>query len=71
MTIAQKLINEGLINAKLETAQRLLTKKFGDLPDGLLNKLQKASIQELDGILDNIFDIKDLEEVEKILKSYS
>ena len=75
MSIAQKLFNEGeakgreegSINAKIETAKRQLTKKFGELPEDLVKKLQKANIQELDAILDNILDIQSIEEVYQLL----
>ncbi len=83
MTIAEKLINEGLEEGKkegkregkkegkkegkAETAISLLTKKLGPLSRATLAQIKSAEIQTLENILDNIFDIDSLPELEKIL----
>ncbi len=84
MTIAEKLINEGMekgiekgmkkgmkkgfLSAKSETALSLLTKKFGSLPKKIKNKIQKADADTLSLILDNIFDLTSLEDLDDFLK---
>ena len=69
MTIAEQLINEGLekgiLKAKSETAVQLLTKKFGVLPEELQGRIQKADAGTLGLILENIFDLASLTDVDK------
>ncbi len=70
MTIAEKLINEGMLNAKSETAMNLLTKKFGVLPDDIKIKIQQADADTINRILDNIFDLASLAEVQSYLQKH-
>jgi len=75
MTIAEKLINEGMekgmekgfLNAKSETAINLLSKKFGVLPNETKNKIQHADAETLNRILDHIFDLTSLEDVDHFM----
>lgn len=71
----EDLIKEGKIEGKIEgklealknKALKLLTKKLGDTPSTLEEKILACNdIEKLDNILDNIFDITSFEEVEKI-----
>jgi len=63
---------EGKIEGKLEALQnksiKLLIKKFGSLPTEIESKLRNcAEIEKLDQIIDNIFDLASVSEIESIL----
>ena len=72
MTNAEKLINEGMekgiLKAKSETAISQLSKKFGVLPKDLHNAIQHADAETLNRMLDHIFDLTSLEDVNHYLK---
>ncbi len=61
-------IEKGFLIAKSETAIRQLTKKIGILPEETQEKLKKAEAETLNNILDDIFDLSSLQEVEKYLE---
>lgn len=61
-------IKEGRKQELLRTSTKLLTKKFGVLPDEIKEKLEKADITVLEIIVDDILDFNKLEEVNKYLK---
>ncbi|KYH34832.1 hypothetical protein CLTEP_11470 [Clostridium tepidiprofundi DSM 19306] len=61
-------IEEGRKRELVRTSIRLLTKKFGILPEDVKEKLEKAEITELEIIVDSILDFNKLEEVNKYLK---
>ena len=75
MTIAETLINEGMekgmkkgfLNARSETTINLLSKKFGVLPNEMKNTIQHADAETLNRILDHIFDLTSLEDVNRYL----
>ncbi|WP_373899149.1 DUF4351 domain-containing protein [Haloimpatiens sp. FM7315] len=56
---------EGLKEGKAETLIKLFTKKFGKVPDTYKENIKKLSIETLDIISLEIFDIKDIKEIEK------
>lgn len=59
---------DGMLVERTETVIKLLTKKFGELPEGTLSALLTADAVQLEAIIDNIFEIQSLEEVSKYLK---
>lgn len=68
----EDLIKEGEIEGKIKTlknkALKLLSKKLGNIPKTLEERIVTCTdIEKLDNILDNIFDINSFDEVEKIL----
>jgi predicted transposase YdaD len=58
-------IKEGLKEGKADTAIRLLKKKFGTLSKEAEEKILKANKETLDKILDDIFTIEKLEDLNK------
>ncbi|MBV4438462.1 Rpn family recombination-promoting nuclease/putative transposase [Clostridium tyrobutyricum] len=50
------------------SAIKLLTKKFGALPEDMTERIEKLPIETLKTIIDNIFDLKSLDEVSEYLK---
>lgn len=52
----------------IERVKKLLTKKFGIIDDKLGLKIEKADIEVLGVIIENILDVETIEEVEKLLK---
>jgi len=58
---------EGIKNGKIETLIKLLTKKFGKIPEDYQMKLKKLSEDEIDVIIIDIFDIKSISEIEKYI----
>ncbi|WP_058953351.1 Rpn family recombination-promoting nuclease/putative transposase [Clostridium tyrobutyricum] len=50
------------------SAIKLLTKKFVTLPEDMTERIEKLPIETLKTIIDNIFDLKSLDEVSKYLK---
>ena len=57
----------GEIKALSKTAIRLLTKKFGKLPEEIKNKISKLDTDVLEIIIDSIFDYEKLDDVKKYL----
>ena len=58
---------EGEQRGKREILQRLLTRKFGRVPDDLNTKLAQLSLEQLGEIAEAIIDISSLEELENLL----
>jgi len=58
---------EGKAEGKIELVEKLLTKKFGILPAKILKKLSNTKIYYLNLIVENIFDLNSLAEVEQSL----
>ncbi len=79
MTLAEQFREEGELKGELKgelrgeikalskTAIRLLTKKFGKLPEEIKNKISKLDTDILEIIIDSIFDYEKLDDVEKYL----
>ncbi len=57
----------GKEEGKIELVEKLLTKKFGILPAKILKKLSNAKVYYLNLIVENIFDLNSLAEVEQYL----
>jgi len=58
---------EGEQRGKREILQRLLTRKFGSVPDDLNTKLAQLSLDQLGEIAEAIIDISSLEELAHLL----
>ena len=67
MTIAEKLKEEGKKEQTLKMALKLLNKKFGSLPEKYKEKLKSKNEEELELIIENVFDIKELSDLEEYL----
>jgi len=56
----REILAEGVIKGKAEgqskSLKRLLTRRFGTLPDWSAQRIEGASIEQLDAWLDGIFD---------------
>lgn len=63
---------EGRVEERLETlsktAVRLLTKKFGTLPEEIKVKITKLDAETLEMVIDNILDYESLEDAKKYIK---
>jgi predicted transposase YdaD len=76
MTLAEQFREEGKIQgiqegenkALAKTAIRLLTKKFGALPEDARLKIEKLDIVTLEIIIDEILEYKSLEGVKKYVQ---
>ncbi|GLI51922.1 transposase [Tepidanaerobacter syntrophicus] len=84
MTLAEKLREEGLkeglekgleeglekgkVTALAKTALKLLSRKFGPLPEELKSKISKLDAVTLEVIIDGIFDYESLDDVKKYIK---
>ena len=75
----QKGIQEGIQKGRQEekketlsktykTAIRLLTKRFGKLPDDMRNKMSQLELENLEIIIESIFDYESLEDVKNIFR---
>jgi predicted transposase/invertase (TIGR01784 family) len=51
----------------IKTASKLLAKKFKTVPPEINEKLEKASIEQLEAIIEDVFDLEKLEDVLKYL----
>lgn len=79
MTLAEQFREEGELRGELrgeligatkalsKTAIKLLTKKFGKLPEEIKNKISKLDTDVLEIIIDSIFDYERLDDVKKYL----
>lgn len=61
-------IEEGRKEELIRTSIKLLTKKFGILPDDVKIKIQNSDMTVLEIIIDEILDFKDLKDTYKYLK---
>lgn len=72
MTLAEKLREEGREQGRKETlvktAIKLLTKKFGTLPDELKTSVSKLDTVTLEVIIEDILEYQSLEEVKKYIQ---
>ncbi|CDI40912.1 conserved protein of unknown function [Tepidanaerobacter acetatoxydans Re1] len=66
MTLADKLREEGR-EALIKTAIKLLTKKFGSLPEEIRVRISKLDLVTLEVIIDGIFEYESLEDVKKYI----
>ncbi|MBU5269446.1 MAG: DUF4351 domain-containing protein [Clostridium cochlearium] len=63
----EKGIQQGERRKSLNYAIKLLTKKFGKLPEEYKEKLNNADIEILDLIIEEIFSLESLDDVDKYL----
>lgn len=76
MTLAEKFreegkeegIIEGRQKERLNTTMKLLTKRFGALPEGIRMGISKLDSITLEVIIDGIFEYQSLEDVKKYIK---
>ncbi len=65
--LTERLLNEGRLEGrqegKLDILLRLLTRRFGPLDAATEQRLQKASVDDLERWTDNILDARTLDEV--------
>jgi hypothetical protein len=62
-TIAESLIEEGMVLANRETLRFQLTERFGPLPDALLERIGTANPDRVNAALRQIFRLKNLEDL--------
>ena len=75
MTLAEQYREEGELRGELrgetkalsKATVRLLTKKFGKVPEEMKNKISKLDADVLEVIIDSIFDYEKIDDVEKYL----
>jgi hypothetical protein len=60
-----KAEKEGIKEGKVEILVKILRKKFGVLPQDYENKIRKLSEEVIDRITTDIFDISNVEELNK------
>ena len=58
---------EGLLEGRRKTLIKLLTKKFEVLPDDMYVKIENSDSDVLETIIDEIFDLKSLDDINKYL----
>ena len=63
----EKGIEKGETNALVKTAIKLLTKKFGNLPEEVKTKISKLDNSSLEIIIEGIFEYKSLDDIKKYL----
>lgn len=72
MTLAEKFREEGELRAEArvlsKTATRLLTRKFGKLPEDIKSRILQLDADTLEILIDSIFEYKSLEDAKKYLQ---
>ena len=54
---------EGRVEGSVETLLRLLTRRFGTLPDQVVTRIRRGTIEELDAWTDRVLDAATLDDV--------
>ena len=79
MTLAERFVEKGMekgiekgmekgeTNALVKTAIKLLTKKFGNLPEEVKTKISKLDNSTLEIIIEGIFEYKSLDDIKRYL----
>lgn len=75
MTLAERYMEKGMekglekgeTDALVKTAIKLLTKKFGILPEEFKSKILKLDNLTLEIIIDGIFEYKNLDDIKKYI----
>ena len=57
---------KGRQEGKQSLLQKLLTKRFGPLPEAVLEQIRSASTEQIDAWADRVFDATSLEEVFRV-----
>lgn len=72
MTLAEMFkkegIEKGIRDERINTTMKLLTKRFGPLPEEIRVGISKLDIVTLEIIIDGIFEYESLEDVKKYIK---
>jgi predicted transposase YdaD len=63
MSTAERLRKEGRNQHAIETVLRLLARRFGDLPETIVQRVNAATLAELDRWTDRILDARTLDDV--------
>ncbi|HCX62033.1 MAG TPA: transposase, partial [Clostridiales bacterium] len=63
----EKGMEKGASNALVKTAIKLLTKKFGILPEEVISKISKLDNSILELIIEGIFEYKSIEDIKKYI----
>ena len=63
----EKGLEKGRKEELVDTLKFFLEKKFGELPDELIEKIESSSIEDLKKVKRSFFDIESLDEVNDIL----
>lgn len=67
MTIAEQLVEKGRQEGKINILIKQLTKKLGELPPHIQSQLHKASPIIIDHLIEDIFEVESIADVEKRL----
>ena len=71
MTLAERFVEKGMekgmTNTLVKTAIKLLTKKFGILPEEITTKISKLDNTILEILIDGIFEYKSLDDIKKYI----
>ena len=62
-SIERMSIEEGRQEGEMVLLRRLLTRRFGPLPDGEEQRLHAATVQDLERLADRVLDAQNLDEV--------
>ncbi len=60
-------IKQGAKDALVKSTIKLLRKKFKDIPDNIIESILKLSLEKIEEINEDLFDIESLEELKKYL----
>jgi hypothetical protein len=63
MTLAEKWFTQGEAKGKAESLRKLLTLKFGELPQAIAQRLATASEPELDLFIERVLSAATLDQV--------
>lgn len=64
----QKGIQKGKKDALVETAINLLTKRFGEIPSDIIERINQLEVEDINMIIDSIFEFQTIEDVEVKIK---
>jgi len=59
--------SEGLVEGRAALLIRLLTRRFGELPDSAIARVRSASVPELEAMGDSVLTAQSLEEIFKVV----
>ena len=62
----QRGMEKGIIKGETLLLQRLLTKRFGPLPDVVVNQISQASVAQIDAWADRVLDAQSLDDVLRV-----
>ena len=65
MSLAERLIQEGVEEGKATLLMKMINKRFGRMPAALEDKLRASNPEVVDQFGESLFDFQSLEDVEK------